>query len=391
MRTLRMEKDYHTRIARGHRWAWRGDFDPAALAEVSPGEAVRLESSAGEFLGVGYANPLSHIAVRVVDFNDREPDAALVCARLAAALAWRERVRPGAAVARLVFGESDGLPGLVADRYGPVLVLSQSVAGMERWTDLVADELSGRLGVETVILRNTNLLRRLEGLEVETRLLAGRWDGPVTVDHDGVRMVVDCWAGRKTGLFLDHRENRRLLSRIVHEGEFVLDLFSYSGLWAHTLLAAGAGRAVCVDGDAAALELARASAAANGWAARLETVTQHVEAYLAAETRRFDLVVLDPPAFAKKKRFLDDALAIYRRHIALALARVAPGGVLAAASCSSFTTREMLLREAIAAAAEAGGAVQLVAEGCQALDHPVLPAMPETHYLKCMFFRVMGR
>lgn len=391
MRTLRMEKDYHTRIVRGHRWAWRGDFDPAVLAAVAPGEAVRLESSSGEFLGVGYANPLSHIAVRVVDGEDREPDAALVRRRLAAALAWRERVRPGAAVARLVFGESDGLPGLVADHYGPVLVISQSVAGMERWTDLVAEELSTRLGTDTVILRNTNLLRRLEGLAVETRLLAGRWDGPVTVDHDGVRMAVDCWAGRKTGLFLDHRENRRLLSQLVHEGEFVLDLFSYSGLWAHTLIAAGAGRAVCVDSDAAALELARASAAANGWANRLETVTQDVEAYLAAETRRFDLVVLDPPAFAKKKRFLDDALAIYRRHNALAIARVAPGGVLATASCSSFTTREMLLREIVAAAVEVGRDIRLVAEGCQALDHPVLPAMPETHYLKCMFFRVVGR
>ncbi|HQF85654.1 MAG TPA: class I SAM-dependent rRNA methyltransferase [Acidobacteriota bacterium] len=390
MRTLRMEKDYHTRIRRGHRWAWRGDFDPAALAGVAPGEAVRLESGAGEFLGVGYANPLSHIAVRMVDFDDREPDAALVRRRLEAALAWRERVRPGAAVARLVFGESDGLPGLVADRYGSVLVISQSVAGMERWTGLVAEELSACLGTDTVILRNTNLLRRLEGLEVETRLLAGRWDGPVTVDHDGVRVVVDCWAGRKTGLFLDHRENRRLLSQLVHAGEFVLDLFSYSGLWAHTLLAAGAGRAVCVDSDPAALEMARASAAANGWANRLEAVTQNVEEFLAAETRRFDVVVLDPPAFAKKKRFLDDALAIYRRHNALALARVAPGGVLATASCSSFTTREMLLREVIAAAAEAGRDVQLVAEGCQALDHPVLPAMPETHYLKCMFFRVMS-
>jgi 23S rRNA (cytosine1962-C5)-methyltransferase len=393
MKTLRLLAEYHTRLLRGHPWAWRGDFTPDALDGVAPGEAVRLESSHGDFLGVGLANPRSHVAVRLVSREDRPPDAGWIRHRLDGALAWRERVRSDTSVCRLVYGESDGLPGLAVDRYGPVLVLSQTVAGMEPWTDLIAEELDRRLHPETIILKNTNLLRRLEGLPLETRVLKGAWTGPVEVDVDGSRVVVDCLGGRKTGLFLDHRENRRLLARLVRGGETVLDLYSHCGLWSLACLAAGAERAVAVDSDAAVLALGRASASANDWSGRLAFVESDAAVFLEAASGspqdNFDIVVLDPPAFAKKKRYLKDALETYARLHALALRRVAPGGLLVASSCSSFVTREMLTRLAMDAATAAGRVLQLVAEGTQALDHPVLLPLPETRYLKCLFYRAM--
>jgi len=389
MRTLRFEKDYHTRLLRGHRWAWRNEFDPAALAEVIPGETVRLESRAGEFLGVGLANPLSHVVVRLLTREDRPPDETLFRARLEEALAWRRRVRPDTGVCRLVFGESDGLPGLAVDRYGPVMVISQSVCGMEPWTPFLVDQLGWRLQPDTILLKNTNPLRKIEGLPLETEVARGEWGGPVEVEHDGIRILADCLEGRKTGLFLDHRENRRLLARLMAGGESVLDLFSYHGRWGLSLLRAGDGRAVCVDSDPRAEALATESAARNGWTGRFEFHVAEAARFLEDSQDVFDVVVLDPPAFAKKKRYLEDALKTYRRFNTLALRRVKPGGLFASSSCSSFVSGEMLLKVVRESALEAGRGLQWVAEGHQALDHPVLPAMPETHYLKCLFFRVI--
>ncbi|MBP7868011.1 MAG: class I SAM-dependent rRNA methyltransferase [Acidobacteria bacterium] len=387
MRVLRMLHDYHRRIRRGHRWAWRNDFEPGTFDGLPAGSVVRLESREGEFLGLGFANGASHVAVRVMTERDEPVDGALIRERVRQAVAWRQVVRRGDETFRAVYGESDGLPGLAADRYGPVLVLSQSVAGMEPWTDALAAALDEALHPETILLKNTNRLRVLEGLPLEKRLLKGAWDGPVEAVYDGARVLVDCLGGRKTGLFLDHRENRRLLAGLVRGGETVLDLFSHCGLWAFGALARGAARAVCVDADAAAVELGAASARLNGWADRAAFVQADTLAFLEGETRAFDIVVLDPPAFVKKKRFLRDGLELYALANAAALRRVAPGGLFVTSSCSSFVDGDALARAVDEAAADQGLRLQLVATGTQALDHPVLAPMPETRYLKCLFYR----
>jgi len=385
-----MRKNYHERLLRGHLWGWRNDFPPDELSACAPGEAVRVESSAGDFVGVGFANPASFIAFRLFHRRDEAPDETHLRRRLEQALAWRRRVRAGDEVCRLVFGESDGLPGLVVDRYGPVLVMSQSVRGLEPWTAFLADELARALSPETIILKNTNLLRRLEGLPLETRVLRGRWEGPVTVDYDGVRVPVDCPGGRKTGLFLDHRENRRLVGRLLGGGERVLDLFSHCGLWSLTLLQAGAAGAVAVDNDPAAVAAGEVAAGLNGWSHRLAFVPADVREFLAsADDDRYDVVVLDPPAFAKKKRYLRDALETYREYNTLALGRVRHGGLLVTSSCSSFVRPDMLQKAVQEAARELGRTLQWVAQGAQAMDHPVLLAMPETHYLKCLVYRAL--
>lgn len=406
MKTLGLLHEYHVRLLRGHLWAWRNDFEPAALRDVAPGEVIRLNSGSGEFIGVGFANPRSHIAFRLLDRQDRVPDAAMFRERLETALDWRAVVRRDTTVCRLVYGESDGLPGLVADRYGNVLVLSQTVAGMEPWTGFFVEELDRRFHPEIIILKNTNLLRRLEGLPLEARVVKGTWSGPVWVDYDGVRVPVDCLEGRKTGLFLDHRENRRLLGSLVRGGERVLDLFSHCGLWSLACLRAGAARAVAVDNDPAVCQLGRAAAAANGWGQTCEFVPAEVGEYLKTATTLFDIVILDPPAFAKKKRYAKEAFQTYVRTNALALQRVKPGGIFVTSSCSSFLDRAGLaevVRDASAVCREGKGvtgsadrsawgshrSLQLVAEGTQALDHPVLFAMPETAYLKCLLFRVL--
>lgn len=389
MKTLRMKQDYHQRLLHGHLWAWRNDFDLIELERILPGEPIRVESSAGDLVGSGFANPLSHIAFRLMDRSGREPDEALIRHRLEHSLAWRSRVRPDTSVCRLVYGESDGLPGLIVDRYGPVLVISQSVAGMEPWTPFIVAELDRRLDPDIIILRNTNLLRRLEGLAIETRVIKGTWTAPVAVDYDGITVEADCLEGRKTGLFLDHRENRRRLRELIRGGEQVLDLYSHVGLWSLTALAAGAERAVLVDADSRAVAAGGRSAALNGWETRMEFHTSDVRAFLQDSPDAFDVVILDPPAFAKKKRYLKDALPTYVEHNILALKHLRSGGILVTSSCSSFVTADILGKICRQAAQVDGRPLQLVAEGTQALDHPILFGMPETRYLKCLFFRVL--
>lgn len=390
MKTLRMLCDYHTRILRGHFWAWRGDFEDGALADVEPGEVVRLEGSGGEFLGTGFANPRSHIAVRLMDPTGRVPDESLLAERLDRALAWRARVRKDEACLRFVYGESDGLPGLVVDRYGPVLVLSQTVAGMEPWTDFLVAELARRLAPQAIVVKNTNRLRLLEGLPLGVRVAFGSLDGPVEVPYDGGRVVVDCLGGRKTGLFLDHRENRRFLASLLLGKERVLDLFGHVGLWSHTLLAHGAGHAVCVESDPAVTALGRLSARASGWEDRLDFVEADAGTFLQEDTSLYDVVVLDPPAFAKRKRYLKNALELYALFNQRALARLAPGGIFATSSCSSFLSDQDLERLVQGAASALGRRLHLVGTGGQALDHPILLAMPETRYLSCLFFHDLG-
>jgi 23S rRNA (cytosine1962-C5)-methyltransferase len=388
MKTLAMRKEYHQRLLRGHLWGWRNDFEPEDLARVAPGEVIRVVSSDGAFIGTGFANPNSHIAFRLVRREDAPIDQDFFRNRLDQALNWREQVRRGCPVRRLVFGESDGLPGLVVDQYETAIVLSQSVFGMESWTDFVVEHLVRRLEPGTVILKNRNLLRRLEGLPLDTSVVYGTWEGPVAVEYDGFQVMVDCCGGRKTGLFLDHRENRRLLQQMITPGADVLDLFSHCGLWGLSALSAGAGTLVCVDNDASVTELGRRSGQLNNWAERIEFVQQDVREYLvSAPERLFDIVILDPPAFAKKKRYLKDALVAYGEYNGLALDRLKPGGLLVSSSCSSFVARDMLTKRILDGARETGRHLQLVAEGGQALDHPVLLAMPETGYLKCLFFR----
>jgi len=390
MKTIQLKKDYHNRIIKGHLWAWRNDFSEEDLMGVQKGEVIRLTSAGGAFLGVGFANPESNIAFRMFDRDGSEPSKDMFQDRIELALELRRRVRANSDVYRLTFGESDLLPGLIVDKYSGCLVISQSVAGMEPWTDTIVQILDDLLNPEVIILKNTNLLRTLEGLPVEKKVLHGSWAGPVEVKYDGVKVFVDCWNGRKTGLFLDHRENRALLAKMVRSGDRVLDLYSHCGLWSLVLRKSVKCHCFCIDSDSNAISLGEQIARINGWENDFHFYNLSVNEFFSSSNDKFDVVIADPPAFAKKKRYLKSALLTYEDLFASALAMLKNRGLFVASSCSSFVSQQILFEVVKRSAARAGRNLQFLAAGTQALDHPVLPHMPETHYLKCLYFRVVS-
>lgn len=388
---LRLRKNEDRRLRAGHLWVFSNEVDIAAtpLTAFAPGDPVEVQDARGAPLGVGYVNPRSLIAGRLVS-RDRHArlDAALLRRRLTRALALRERLfdRP---FYRLAFGESDGLPGVVVDRFGAHLVAQVTTAGMERVQDDLVAVLGELLSPAGILLRNDAPGRVLEGLDSYVRTAAGALPEAVELEENGVRFHAPL-AGQKTGWFYDHRMNRARLAAYV-AGARVLDVFSYVGGWGVQAAAAGAAQVVCVDASAAALEQVERNAALNGVADRV--LTRRGDAFdvlrlLAAEGEKFDVVVLDPPAFVKRKKDLKAGEEAYRRVNALAMEVLCQDGILVSASCSYHLPREALQDAMLRAARGRGRGLQIVEQGHQGPDHPVHPAIPETAYLKAFFGRV---
>jgi 23S rRNA (cytosine1962-C5)-methyltransferase len=305
-----------------------------------------------------------------------------------AALRLRDRLYPNPYY-RLVYGESDGLPGLVVDRYGTVCVVQIGTAGMELLKPEIQKALRQLLRCEAVFYKNDGSARELEGLSSYAEAAVGRIDDPVLVVEDGLEFLAPLASGQKTGWFFDQAGNRRTLSKYVRLGSRVLDVFSYVGAWGVRAARSGAREVICIDSSAAALELAAANAARNGVKidGRRGDAFEALEA-LAREGAGFDVIVIDPPAFAKRRKDLPKALAAYKRLNQLAIQALANDGILVSCSCSAHLSAEDL-QEAIAKAARgADRQLQIMEMGGQAPDHPVHPAIPETRYLKAYFCRV---
>lgn len=389
---LRLKKNEDRRLRAGHLWIFSNEVDIAAtpLRSFGPGDLCIVENARGESLGTAYVNPESLIAARLLSRDCRVPiDIGFFLKRLERALDLRERCY-GQPFYRLVYGESDGLPGLVVDRYGDVFVLQTNTAGMERLQNRVVEALEARFSPRAVIIRNTSGLRSLEGLEPDTRLVAGALDGPLEIVENGARYIVDPLAGQKTGWFFDHRDNRAALARYC-AGQRVLDLFAYTGAWSMPAALAGAASVDCVDASAPALALAAENARRNAVGDRLVYTCADVFEFLkdARESRRhFDVVVLDPPAFIKRRKDVAQGLSAYRRLNQAALQVLAPGGLLVSASCSFHLTAESLHDVLRATARHLDRHLVFLARGGQAADHPVHPAIPETDYLKAFFCHV---
>jgi 23S rRNA (cytosine1962-C5)-methyltransferase len=384
----------HRRIRAGHPWAFSNEVarveEPAGSA-YAPGCLVELVSAAGELLGTGYYNRSSLIAVRLLERGPIQDIAELIARRIAAALAFRRELYAGEECYRLVYSEGDMLPGLVVDRYGDHLAVQLLTAGMDRLRGVVVEALERVVGPATITLRNDAPVRSLEGLAPGVELVKGHLDGPVEVAIDGLVVPVDIVGGQKTGFFLDQRENRRALRRYAR-GRSVLDVFCHEGAWALSALSAGATRALGVDASEAALALARRAAAANGLAGRLDLRSGDafdVMRELAGEGARFDLVVVDPPAFARSKKDLPAALGAYERINKLAVRLLAAGGILATSSCSYHVGAGDLL-DAVSGAVEASRrTARLLEMRGQGPDHAGLLSMPEGVYLKCLFLQVL--
>jgi 23S rRNA (cytosine1962-C5)-methyltransferase len=367
-----------------HPWIFTDDVVASGSAEH--GDLVRVHDTARAFLGIAFFSARSKIALRFVSRSDVAPDRAFWFSRVAEALARRGREVARWSARRLLFAEGDGVPGLIVDLYGTHLVFQALTVGAERVVPDVLAAIGERLPVDSVLARNDPSVRTLEGLAREVRQVSGQTPAEIVIDEEGVRFAVDPWRGQKTGAFLDQRENRLASRRYAHGR--VLDVFAYQGSFAlHA--ATAAVEVTVVDSSSSAMTAARANAERNA-ATNLTFVEANAFEDLRLRERRgerFDLVLLDPPAFAKSRGDVPAARRGYKELNLRALRLLAPGGVLMTSSCSYHLDEPAfagLLREA---ADDAGVQALVLERRGQAADHPVRLAFPEGRYLKCHVLR----
>jgi 23S rRNA (cytosine1962-C5)-methyltransferase len=387
---LMLNRNEERRLLAGHLWVFSNEIDTrrSALKTLAPGQLVTLHSAAGKVLGTAYVNPNTLICARLVSRRgDAQFDGALLRRRLLSALELRERLfaQP---YYRLVYGESDGLPGLVIDRYGDVLVVQVTTAGMEQVRDTLLEVLQDCLQPAGILLRDDSPMRVLEGLP-QGSVTIGAVPEFAILEEGGVRFRVPLGGGQKTGWFYDQRSNRQALHKYV-PGRRVLDVFSYVGAWGLQAARAGASAVTCVDASAAALEVLQQSAQDNGLTGvdvaggdAFEVLQQ-----LRGERRRFDVVIVDPPAFIKRRKDIRQGEQGYTRLNQLALELLEPGGILVSCSCSMHLAEARLQQILLQAAGRQSRQLQLLERGFQCFDHPVHPAIAETAYLKALFCRV---
>lgn len=390
---LKLKKHQDRRLRAGHCWVYSNEVDTAAtpLKGLAPGQAVDIVSDQGKWLGSGYVNPNTLIAARIVS-RDRAHrlDQSLLVHRIKIALGLREALYP-APYYRLVYGEADGLPGLVVDRYGDQLVVQLTTAGMEVLRDQVIAALDKVLDPAVILLRNDVASRELEGLEQYIEEAKGTVPGRTPVIEGDARFEVSLTEGQKTGWFYDQAANRDKLMKYV-AGKRVLDVCSYVGAWGVRAALGGATDVTCVDVSARALEQVQANAALNGVADRVRIAQGDAFTTLKALRQageHFDVVVVDPPAFIKRKKDLKEGTLAYRRLNEVAMALLGRDGLLASASCSFHMDRDNLLRTLQQGARHVDRSLQLLEYGQQGPDHPIHPAIVETAYLKAYYLRVL--
>jgi 23S rRNA (cytosine1962-C5)-methyltransferase len=390
---LRLKKNEDRRIRAGHVWVFSNEVDVAAtpLDGFEPGQPVDFQDSAGKSLGNGYINPHSLICGRLVS---RDPDYALgkslLIHRFNIALSLRDRLftKP---FYRFLYGEGDGVPGLIVDRYGDTLVAQINTAGMERVKDDIVTALKEVVRPTRIVFRNDSAGRDLEGLDGYVETVLGNAVEHVPLEENEVRFTAPILSGQKTGWFYDHRLNRARMQRYVN-GKRVLDVFSYIGGWGVQAAAAGAAEVLCVDSSESALTQLTANAALNSVESRIRGL--HGDAFetlknLRAERERFDVVILDPPALIKRKKDFHAGQSAYQRLNQAAMQLLAKDGILISASCSYHLTRENLRQVLLQTSRHVDRNLVVLEQGHQGPDHPLLPAVAETEYLKTYICRVL--
>jgi 23S rRNA (cytosine1962-C5)-methyltransferase len=389
---LILKKNEERRLRNGHLWVFSNEVDVerTPLTAFEPGQAVVIQASDGKPLGSGYVNPHSLICARLVS---RDPaqlfDKSLLVHRLNIALSLRERLyeKP---FYRLVYGESDFLPGLVVDRYGDVVVAQLNTAGMEVRKEAVIEALVKVLKPRAILLRNDSSMRAMEELPESIEVAHGEVPESVLIEENGVKFEVPM-AGQKTGWFYDHRDNRARATRYV-KGARVLDVFSYIGGWGVTAAVAGAREVICIDSSAPALDQVERNALLNGVRETMGTIEGDAfEALkaLRAEREQFDVVIVDPPAFIKRRKDIKAGSEAYRRLNQAAMQLLGKDGILVSASCSHHLSRDSLMDILQQSSRHLDRSLQVIEQGHQGGDHPIHPAIPETEYIKCLVGRVV--
>lgn len=391
MLDLFLRKGADHRLRGGHLWVYSNEVDTARspLQQFAAGDLVCVRNTNGRLLGSAYMEPNSLICARVYAPDDeRGMDARFFSGRLAAALAIRQSAfdQP---FYRLVYGDSDTLPGLIIDRFGDVLVMQLNNSGLERYRAPLLDALLEAVNPRGILLRADSRSRREQGLDTDSEVIHGDVPQQVPLEENGVRFLAPVHTGQKTGWFYDHRMSRARLAAWV-TGKRVLDVYSYIGGWGVQAAAFGAAQVCCLDSSAQALEDVAVNAGLNAVPDRVTTLrgsAPETMADLHATGERFDVVILDPPAFIQRRKDLKKGIAAYRRINELGLQLLHPGGLLVSASCSMHLARADLVVCVQQAAVRTGCQVRVVEQGAQGPDHPVHPAIPETEYLKAVFVR----
>lgn len=390
--SVRLKKREDRRIRAGHPWIFSNEIDTAVtpLKNFSPGDEVIVEAHDKTPLGIAYINPHSLIAARLFSYSlDDSLNLEFFSRQLKQALLLRTRLftKP---YYRLVFGEADGLPGLVIDRFGNHIVCQINTAGMERHKEILAEAVRSVLpDIQSILLRNDSPIRKQEGLEAYIAPLAGSPPDEVLLEENEVRFSVPLWQGQKTGWFYDHRFNRLRLKEYV-ANQRVLDVFSYLGAWGIQATVFGASQVDCIEASAKACDFIQKNAALNQIEHKIKIICD--DAFQALKNlyqtkRPYDVIILDPPAFVKKFKDRKEGLMAYQRLNELALKLLTENGILITCSCSMHVAMSDLTMILQRAAIHTPSKLQILERGHQAADHPIHIAIPETDYLKMMIVR----
>lgn len=390
---LQLKKNEDGRLRKGHLWIYSNEVDTQVtpLTVFTPGQQVIVQDNKGHDLGIAYINPHSLICARLISRSTKYLlDKSLLVHRINIALSLRQRFY-SEPYYRLLYGESDGVPGLVVDRYGDTLVVQINTAGMEQVKDQIIDALLKTLKPEAIILRNDSSAREIEGLASDVEVAYGNASDTIQLLENNVWFEFPALTGQKTGWFYDHRSSRHYLQALVKDKR-VLDVFSYLGAWGIQAAVAGAREVVTIDSSVRAIDFIHQNAALNKVDDKVSSIEGDAFEALQAlrqDKQKFDVVILDPPAFIKKKKDHIKGMQAYQRLNQYAMQVMERDSLLVSASCSHHLKRDELLQLMHNAARHVDRQLQIFAQGHQAPDHPIHPAMPETEYLKTFFARVL--
>lgn len=376
------------RILSGHPWVFSNELR-VSPKRYEPGSLLELRDRKNDFIGIGYINPHSLIAIRILTRKREEINHDFFRKRILQAIEYRNRFLEERESFRVIYSEGDCLPGLIVDKYGNSLSIQFLTLGMERWSEIVIEILDEIFSPSLIVLRNDSQARLLEGLEIEKGIIKGELKECLMIKENSLFFEVDPLSGQKTGFFLDQRENRIAFSRLIGDG-IGLDLFCYSGAWALHLANRGAD-VIGIDNSDYAISQAKRNAELNRLSDRCKFIKGEVFKFLRDEVssgNHYDFIVLDPPAFVKSKSKLKEALRAYREINSNAFRLLSRGGLIATSSCSHHISRELFMDMLRSSAKEAGREVRLIEMRSQTKDHPVLISVPETEYLKCAFLVV---
>ena len=378
------------KLLQGHPWVYGNEIERVE-GEIVDGDLVTVVDFRGRYMGTGFYNSRSLITVRLLTHRQEEITDELIAARVRAACDYRRFVmqREGTDSCRLIYGEADRLPGVIADRFGGVIVLQVLALGMERYTQVIADALIACEQPACLLLNNDDAIRLKEGMTCFTKVLHGELPEETIISENGVKLAVDVRGGQKTGYFLDQKDNHLFLRQFCRDAR-VLDCFSYIGGFALNAAMGGAREVTAVDISESAVELIRRNAQLNG--AQINAVCANCFDFLRAQVKageKYDVVVLDPPAFTKAHANMANACRGYKE-IALSAMRLLPaGGVLATHSCSYHMPEDVFVNTVLSAAQDLHRQVRVITLRRQDIDHPVLAGYPESHYLKSLWLQML--